>query len=71
MGIEEFYLKDHDFQIFINKGCQTYGRTPEEMFQLATVREVYLSMQKGGINGKQNNRGADNGCADKAGTEGA
>ena len=50
MGIKEFYLKDHDFQIFVNKGCQTYGRTPEEMFQNPIVIEYYKSLSKGGCN---------------------
>ena len=50
MKIEEFYLKDHGFQIYVNKGCQTYGRTPEEMFQNKTVQEVFKEMQKGGCN---------------------
>ena len=51
--IEEFYIKDHDFQVFINKGCQTYGKTPDELFQNPMVMEYYLSMQKGGCNEKR------------------
>lgn len=54
MRIEEFYLKDYDFQIYVNKGCQTYGRTPAEMFENPIVKEYYRSLQKGGCNEKRN-----------------
>lgn len=49
-----FYLTDHDFQIFVNKGMQTYKRTRSEVLQDSIVREYYLSMQRGGCNEKRN-----------------
>lgn len=58
--IEDFYLKDHDFQVYINKGCQTYGRTPDEMFQNPIVREYYRSLMKGGCNHREQDRTEDN-----------
>jgi hypothetical protein len=61
MGIEEFYLKDHDFQVYINKGCQTYGRTPDQMFKDPIVQEYYKSLIRGGCNhNEKQNRPHDN-----------
>ncbi|MBQ1295611.1 MAG: hypothetical protein IIY21_16315 [Clostridiales bacterium] len=45
-----FYLTNHSFQVFVNKGCQTYNKTRDEMLNLATVKEVYREMQHGGCN---------------------
>lgn len=61
MKIEEFYLKDHGFQVYINKGCQTYGRTPAEMFEDPIVKEYYRSLQKGGCNYREQDRQKNNG----------
>lgn len=58
----DFYLKNHDFQVFINKGIQTYKKTRDEMFENAIVREVYREMQKGGCNEERDHGGEDNIC---------
>lgn len=60
--ILEFYLKNHNFQVYVNKGSQTYGKTRDEMLENATVREVYRAMQKGGCNEERNNGGKDSVC---------
>jgi hypothetical protein len=57
--LEEFYLTNHDFNIFVNKGCQAYSRTLQEMLDDAITWEYYLSMQKGGCNEERNGRGTD------------
>ena len=57
--ILDFYLKNHDFQVFVNKGSQSYGKTRDEMLSNAAVREVYREMQKGGCNEQPEDRGAD------------
>lgn len=69
--LSDFYLTDHDFNIYVNKGCQTYDKTPEEMFDNAIVWEVYKEMQKGGCNEKHDNGRTNTGSADQAGTEAA
>lgn len=61
MKIEEFYLKDHGFQVYVNKGCQTYGRTPAEMFEDPIVKEYCRSLQKGGCNYREQDRQKNNG----------
>lgn len=48
--INKFYLTNHDFNIIVNKGAQTYGKTATEMLELATTREIYREMQRGGCN---------------------
>lgn len=48
--LENFYLTNHDFNIFVNKGCQTYNRSLPSMLADPITREYYLSMQKGGCN---------------------
>ena len=53
--LSDFYLTDHDFNVYVNKGCQTYDMTPEEMFDNAIVWEVYKEMQRGGCNEKRSN----------------
>lgn len=55
--ILEFYLKDHDFEVYVNKGCQSYNKTRDEELDNAIVREVYREMQRGGINEKRGNGG--------------
>lgn len=46
----DFYLTNHTFNIFVNKGCQTYFKTLDEMFKDQIVWEYYLSLQKGACN---------------------
>ena len=55
-NIHDFYLRNHDFQVIVNKGCQTYGKTPDEMMATATIQEIYKEMQEGGINEERDNR---------------
>lgn len=54
-NIERFYLTNHDFNIIVNKGCQTYGKTKSEMLENATIIEIYKEMQKGGCNESRDN----------------
>lgn len=63
-----FYLTNHSFQVFVNKGCQTYNKTSDEMLGLATVREVYREMQHGGCNEEKDNGEANSGSSDATGT---
>ena len=49
-NIERFYLTNHDFNIIVNKGIQTYGKSKDEMLSNVIVREIYSEMQKGGAN---------------------
>lgn len=65
--ILDFYLKNHDFQVFVNKGSQTYGKTRDEMLENASVREVYKEMQEGGCNAGQKQR-EDYGCSSETDT---
>lgn len=53
-NIERFYLTNHDFNIIVNKGAQSYGKTKDEMLSNSTIREIYREMQKGGCNEKKN-----------------
>ena len=60
-----FYLTNHDFEVFVNKGIQAYSKTRDEMLQDAAVREVYKEMQERGCNARKE-QGRDTGCAIKA-----
>lgn len=66
--ILDFYLKNHSFQVFVNKGMQTYGKTRDEMLENATVREVYRRMQKGECNEERNNGGENTVCTSETNT---
>lgn len=60
--IKRFYLADHDFQVYVNRNCQTYGRTLNEELKNPITMEYYKSLQKGGCNErgrKSNNQQAD------------
>lgn len=57
--IKRFYLTNHDFNIFVNKGCQTYHRDLDTMLKDPIVIEYYKSMQRGGCNEEHSNRGQD------------
>ena len=48
--IERFYLTNHDFNIIVNKGSQTYGKSLDEMLDNAIIHEICKEMQKGGCN---------------------
>ena len=58
--IKRFYLIDHEFQLYVNKNCQTYHRTLDQELKSPITIEYYKSLQRGGCNAKQENRGADN-----------
>lgn len=49
-AMDRFYLTNHDFQIYVNKNMQTYGRTLEEEFASPITVAYYESLQKGGCN---------------------
>ena len=51
--IKRFYLENHDFQVFVNKNCQTYGKTPDYILETPTTLEYYKSLQKGGCNARR------------------
>ena len=48
--MKHFYLTDHDFQTYVNKGCQMYRRTLDEMLISPITVEYYRSLQRGGCN---------------------
>ena len=50
--IKRFYLTDHDFQVYVNKNCQTYHRTLDDELKSPITIEYYRSLQKGGCNAK-------------------
>lgn len=62
--IERFYLTDHDFQVYVNKNLQTYGKKLAEELQNPITVEYYKSMQKGGCNAKSEDGAEDNGASD-------
>lgn len=57
--IHRFYLENHDFQVYVNKNIQTYGRTLDQELQNPITQEYYLSLQKGGCNAKSEDRAKD------------
>lgn len=69
--IKNFYLENYDFQIFVNKNCQTYRKPLDYMLATPITQEYYKSLQKGGCNEKRKNRTEDHGAADPGRTEGA
>ena len=50
--IEQFYLENHDFQVFCNKNIQIYGRTLAQELQNKITIEYYQTLQRGGCNYK-------------------
>ena len=54
--MKRFYLTNHDFQVYVNKNCQTYKRTLDQELQSPITYEYYKSMQKGGCNYKGEER---------------
>lgn len=51
--IKRFYITDNDFKTFVNKGCQTYHRSLDDMLMDPITIEYYRSLQKGGCNEKR------------------
>lgn len=62
--IERFYLTDHDFQVYVNKNLQTYGKKLVDELQNPITVEYYKSLIKGGCNAKQSSGAEDNGASD-------
>lgn len=54
--IETFYLTNHDFQVFVNKNLQAYGRTLDQELSNPITVAYYESMLKGGCNEKRADR---------------
>ena len=50
---KRFYLTNHDFQVYVNKGCQTYNRSLDSELDDPIVVEYYKTLQKGGCNEKR------------------
>ena len=48
--IMRFYLENYDFQLFVNKNIQTYGKTLDYMLHTPTTIEYYKSLIDGGCN---------------------
>ena len=67
----DFYLTNHTFNIFVNKGCQAYSRTLQEILNDAITWEYYLSMQKGGCNEEHGDRGENSRSNGSAGAKNA
>lgn len=58
--MQKFYLANYDFQIFVNKNIQTYGRTLDQELRNPITQEYYLTLQKRGCNAKSEDRTEDN-----------
>lgn len=69
--IEQFYLTNYDFQLFVNKNIQTYGKKLVEELQNPITVEYYRSMQQGGCNAKSEDGNKDHGASDPRRAEGA
>lgn len=50
--IENFYLTNHDFQVYVNKNSQAYGTTLEQELASPITQEYYKSLLKDGCNWK-------------------
>ena len=50
--MKRFYLTDHDFQIYVNKNCQTYCRCLDDELKSPITEAYYDSLQKGGCNAR-------------------
>lgn len=46
----DFYLANHDFEVYVNKACQSYKKPLHEILDDQIVIEYYRSLQKGGCN---------------------
>lgn len=44
------YLTDYDFQLYVNKCCQSYHKTPEQVMASPITKEYCKSLQEGGCN---------------------
>ena len=66
--IEQFYLTNYDFQMFVNKNAQSYGKNLADELQNPITIEYYKSMQRGGCNEKRDHGGEDHICASSTGS---
>ena len=65
------YLTNYDFQVYVNKCCQSYHKAPEVMM-FSPVSVAYCeSLQEGGCNAKREDRGADHQCSSTTGAASA
>lgn len=54
--IKNFYLENYDFQMFVNKNCQTYGKSLDYMLSTPTTIAYYKYMNEGRKYGKGQNQ---------------
>ena len=54
------YLTNYDFQVYVNKCCQSYHKSPEYIMASPVTAAYCESLQEGGCNAKREDRGADN-----------
>ena len=54
------YLTNYDFQLYVNKCCQSYHKSPEYIMASLVTVAYCESLQEGGCNAKREDRGADN-----------
>lgn len=54
------YLTNYDFQVYVNKCCQSYHKSPEYIMASPVTVAYCESLQEGGCNAKREDRGADN-----------
>ena len=47
------YLTNYDFQIYVNKCCQSYHKSPEHIMASPVTVAYCESLQKGGCNEEQ------------------
>lgn len=53
------YLTNYDFQVYVNKCCQSYHKSPEYILASPVTVAYCESLQKGGCNEQHEDRGAD------------
>lgn len=46
----EFFKNDSDFRCYVLRCSHQYDKSVHEVLDLATTKEVYASMQRGGCN---------------------
>ena len=65
------YLTNYDFQLYVNKCCQSYHKSPEHIMASPVTVAYCESLQKGGCNAKSEDGRADNRCSSEAGAKAA
>ena len=51
--MKHFYLSNKDFKTFCDKDMQMYKRNLDDTIDMATTKEYYKSLQRGGCNFKE------------------